>query len=210
MGAEMKLTWANRITITRILLIVPFIILMLHHQETEYGTLYRYIALALFVIMAVSDAIDGYLARRQNQITKLGSFLDPMGDKLLMASALLLLASSRTGVNGFIVPQEVAILIIGKDLFLLIGFLIVYFMTLEIRIVPAHIGKLATVLQLSMVVGVLAGPEISAVIPAWLYVVRVLWWAAAITAVIATLLYIRTGIRYIEEFEQHTQSKRDG
>lgn len=206
----MKLTWANRITVTRILLIVPFIILMLHNHDGRYGTLYRYIALGVFVVMSVSDGVDGYLARKYNQMTRLGSFLDPMADKLLMASALLLMASDSACIKGFELPDWVVVLILGKDVFLLIGFLIVYFLTLQVRIVPAYVGKVATVLQLSMVTGILIAPEISNTIEGWIWVLRSLWWSAAATAIIATLMYIRTGIKYIEEFESQHSNKKAG
>ncbi|OHB54760.1 MAG: hypothetical protein A2Y07_05940 [Planctomycetes bacterium GWF2_50_10] len=125
-----------------------------------------------------------------------------------MASALLLMASDRACVPNFELPDWVVVLILGKDLFLLMGFLIVYFLTLQIRIVPAYIGKMATVLQLSMVTGILIAPEISKSLPGWIWVLRFFWWSAAATAIIATLLYIRTGIKYIEEFENHHSNKK--
>ncbi len=201
----MKLNWANRITITRILLIVPFVACMLKTNDPSLSEmqrhLLRYASFLIFLIMALSDVIDGYLARKKGQITKLGEFLDPTADKLLMASACLLLTSYRAGVPGFLLPMTVAVLIIAKDLFLLIGFIIVYFITTEVRLVPEWIGKLATFLQLTMVAGVLLAPEISTFTPGWIWVLRVLWWSAAGTAILATLIYIRTGSRYIAEYE---------
>jgi len=151
--------------------------------------------------MAASDVLDGLVARVKKQMTKLGSFLDPLADKLLMTCACLLLASKRAGVGDFLLPPTVVVLIIGKDMFLLIGFVIVYFITQQVRIVPAFIGKVATTLQLSMVAGILTAPEISSFVPVWIWVLRVLWWSAAGTAILATLIYIRTGSRYIEQYE---------
>jgi CDP-diacylglycerol--glycerol-3-phosphate 3-phosphatidyltransferase len=201
----MKLNWANRITITRILLIVPFVSCMLKTNDPSLSDmqrhLLRYASFLIFLIMAFSDVIDGYLARKKGQITRLGAFLDPTADKLLMASACLLLTSHRAGVAGFLLPMTVAVLIIAKDLFLLIGFIIVYFITTEVRLVPEWIGKLATFLQLTMVAGILLAPEISTFIPGWIWVLRALWWSAAGTAILATLIYIRTGSRYIAEYE---------
>jgi len=161
----------------------------------------RYSATGIFLIMAISDGIDGYLARRKNQATKLGSFLDPAADKLLITSACLLLASKTAGVPGFTLPPTVVVLIIGKDIFLLLGFLTIYFITFQVRLIPASIGKVATALQLSMVAGILIAPEVSTVIPPWIWLLRVLWWSAAATAILATLIYIRTGSRYIEQYE---------
>jgi len=202
----MKLSWANRMTILRILLIVPFVSCMLKINDPELGLAMRYIATAVYLFMAISDALDGYLARTKKQVTKLGAFLDPVADKLLITSACLLLASERASVRtdyqSFLLPPTVVVLIIGKDLFLLIGFVIVYFITSQFLIAPALIGKIATGLQLSMVAGILIAPEVSRFFPGWIWLLRVLWWSAAGTAILATLIYIRGGSRYIEQFEQ--------
>lgn len=203
----MKLSLASRITILRILLIVPFVSFMLKINDSALSpgaqNAIRYVSIFIFLVMAISDAIDGYLARIKKQVTKLGAFLDPIADKLLMTSACLLLASERGHVQDFLLPPTVVVLIIGKDLFLLIGFLIVYFITSRIHIVPVFIGKLATALQLSMVAGILIAPEISGILPGWIWFLRILWWSAAGTAILATLIYIRNGSRYIEQYEQN-------
>ncbi len=202
----MRLNWANRITIIRILLIVPFVSCMLKANDADLSEalrdMMRYISIVIFLVMAISDGIDGYLARRNGQTTRLGSFLDPMADKLLMTCACVLLALPRSGVAGFQLPPTVAVLIIGKDLFLLIGFVIVYFITWQVRIEPALVGKVATTLQLSMVAGILVAPDVSRILYGWIWFLRVLWWSAAVTAVLATLIYIRNGSRYIEQYEQ--------
>ncbi|MBN1393027.1 MAG: CDP-alcohol phosphatidyltransferase family protein [Sedimentisphaerales bacterium] len=203
----MKLSWASRITIVRILLIVPFVSFMLKINDAALDetmrNLMRYAATFIFFIMAISDAIDGFYARRKKQVTKLGSFLDPTADKLLITSACLLLASRHSHVGGFLLPPTVVVLIIGKDLLLSLGFVIVYFITSKFYIAPALVGKTATALQLSMVTGILIAPEVSGFLPGWIWVLRLLWWSAAVTAVLTTLVYIRKGIRYIEQYEQN-------
>ncbi|MBA7618010.1 CDP-diacylglycerol--glycerol-3-phosphate 3-phosphatidyltransferase [subsurface metagenome] len=202
----MKLSWASRITILRILLIIPFVSFMLKINDPVLSgaarNAMRYGAIVIYLAMAVGDALDGYLARRKKQITKLGAFLDPIADKLLITSACLLLASQRGHVEDFLLPPTVVVLIIGKDLFLLIGFTIVYLITSRVHIAPVFIGKLATVLQLSMVAGILIAPEVSSFLPGWIWFLRVLWWSAAGSAILATLIYIRNGSRYIEEYER--------
>lgn len=202
----MKLNWANRITIIRILLIIPFVSCMLKINDPVLSqpmqNAMRYISILIFLVMVGSDVLDGYLARVKGQVTRLGSFLDPTADKLLMICACLLLASNRASIPNFKLPPTVVVLIIGKDLFLLIGFLIVYFITSKVRIIPVLIGKIATVLQSSMVAAILIAPEISKFVPGWIWFLRVLWWSAAGTAILAALIYIRTGSRYIEECEQ--------
>ena len=202
----MKLNWANRITIFRILLIAPFIIAMLRINDPDLSFnaryILRYIATTIFLIMAISDGIDGYLARRSNTVTKLGSFLDPMADKLLMTSACILLASTKAHVTGFKLDTAIVVLIIGKDVFLLLGFLIIYFITFRVKIIPVFIGKFSTASQLIMVAGTLLAPEMTKIIPPWVWILKLIWWIAAITAILTTLIYIRNGSRYIAEYEQ--------
>ncbi len=196
----MKLSWANRITILRILLIVPFISCMLKINDAEFGNVMRYIAIFIFLFMAISDVFDGYMARRSRQITRLGAFLDPMADKLLITSACLLLISKQGRVEEFPLPSLVVVLIISKDVVLTLGFLTLYFFTSRIYVAPIFVGKVATALQLSMVAGILLGPEFSSFLPGWIWFLRVLWWSAAGTAVLALIIYIRNGVRYYEEY----------
>jgi CDP-diacylglycerol--glycerol-3-phosphate 3-phosphatidyltransferase/cardiolipin synthase len=205
----MKFTWATRITLMRIFLIAPFVMLMLNINKPEYPQsqrhFFRYLATAIFLVMAISDGIDGYLARRRHQVTKLGAFLDPLADKLLMTCACLLLASERAMVPGFKLPIEVVVMIIGKDMFLLIGFFVVFLFTQQVRVLPVRIGKVATALQLVMVAAILLAPEISGISEPfrhYIWFLRALWWSAAGTAILATAIYIRAGSGYIEEAEK--------
>ena len=200
----MKLTLANEITILRVLLIAPFVICMLKIRD---NCAMRYIALAIFLVMCISDALDGYIARSRKQVTRLGSFLDPMADKLLMACACILLASPQTAIDGYHLPPTIVVLIIGKDLLLLMGFVNIYLITSHIHIVPIIAGKAATVMQLSMVAAILVAPDICPSLPQWRYFLRFLWWSAAGLAVATTLVYIRSGIRYIETFEAEANAK---
>ncbi len=201
-----RLSWPTRITLIRILLIVPFVDCMLstHDPKLDIASqnLLRYTAIALFVVMAVSDAVDGYWARHRKQITRLGTFLDPLADKLLMTSASLLLVSQRGHVEGFPLPMTVVVLIIGKDVLITIGFLILYLITSQTHVVPVFAGKLATALQLVMVTAVLVAPELSHLFPPYRWLVQALWWSAGGVAVFAALVYIRNGSRYIEQFER--------
>lgn len=202
----MKLTWANRITILRILLIAPFVSCLLKINDSGLSEhlrlVLRYSAVAVFLLMAISDGLDGFLARKNGKSTRLGAFLDPTADKLLITSACLLLASHRAGVQGFILPSTVVVLIIGKDVLMFVGFLILFFLTGKLRVVPALAGKVSTALQLSMVAAILIAPEVTPVLPGWIWFLRVLWWSAAAAALVATLVYIRIGSRFIEQFEQ--------
>jgi len=80
------LNWPNRITIGRIVLVAPMVICMLNLNATWPG--WRYLALGLFSLMAISDALDGFLARRLKEETQLGRFLDPVADKLGVGQVL--------------------------------------------------------------------------------------------------------------------------
>ncbi len=211
--AAYRLSWPTRITLVRIFLIIPFVVCMLDTHDPQFGPagqdFLRHVAIVLFFLMAISDAVDGYWARHRKQITRLGSFLDPLADKLLMTSASLLLGSQRGHVEGFLLPLTVVVLIIGKDVLITIGFLVTYLITSRVHIVPVWVGKLSTGLQLSMVVAVLIAPEAVQVIPGYRIFVQVLWWAAAAAAVAAALVYTRNGSRYIEHYER-TQGPYSG
>lgn len=100
-----SLNLPNLLTLTRILLIPVFVVLFVTPDQDR-----SLMAAIVFVVAAVTDMLDGYLARRSGQVTKLGKLLDPIADKLLVLSALILL------VNVDRVSALVAILIIAREL----------------------------------------------------------------------------------------------
>ena len=67
---------------------------------------------------------------------------------------------------------------------------------------PVFAGKVSTALQLSMVAAILIAPEVTLVLTGWIWFLRVLWWSAAAAALVATLVYIRLGSKFIEQYEQ--------
>ena len=196
-------TLANQITILRILLILPFVICLLNTGRPDDGDWIRGAAIVIFIIMAISDALDGYLARVKKQVSALGTFLDPMADKLMITCASIILAAPQTAIDGFRLPLTVVVLIIGKDLLLLLGFAITYFMTVQVHIRPVWAGKASTFLQIMMVSSILIGPEMTSWVNFWPILTAVIWWATGLCAVIATFVYIYRGIRYIEEFHDN-------
>lgn len=198
----MRLTIANQITILRIVLIIPFVLCMVMAGDLRVGDQVRYVAIGIFAIMAVSDGVDGYLARRRHQVSRLGTFLDPLADKLLMTCACILLAAEKTAVPGFRMSLEPVVLILGKDVLVSLGFVTVYFLTGHLWIVPVFAGKLATLLQLIMVASTLIGPEMSRIVPVWKTWVWACWWLAGIAAAIAVVIYIYHGLRYIDQIEK--------
>ena len=196
------LNWPNRITVLRILLIAPFVICIL--QMKEGGTGWRHAALLLFALMAISDGLDGYLARRMKEETPLGRFLDPVADKLLIVSTVVLLANDATGVSGIRLPSWVAVIAVGKDILTVTGFALVFAVTGKLFIQPRIWGKLCTVVQLFMVAAVLAAPDLPERVGSGL---PIIWWVASALAVVAVLDYIAVGSRFAAGNHHDTQEK---
>lgn len=96
---------ANKLTIIRIFL-VPIFLIFIAVKEIPYGTI---IATAVFIIAALTDKLDGYIARSRNQITRFGKFMDPLADKLLVTAALVSLVDFK------IIPPWVAMVIIARE-----------------------------------------------------------------------------------------------
>ena len=186
------LNWPNRITIARIALVPPFVICLLYMNTDWFG--WRYVGLALFVVMAISDAFDGFLARHLGESTPLGRFLDPVADKLLTTCAVILLAIDATAVPGFRLPGWVAVIAIGKDVLTVLGFGLVYIATGEYFVRPRFWGKACTLVQLLMVGYVLVAPELPLVLQR---IGPLFWWLASGLAVVALVDYGRIGNRFV-------------
>jgi len=145
------MTLANKITIIRILLIPVFVLVCIyyirsyrHEQPQEWQ---RILACAIFALAAVSDAVDGYIARRYHQKSELGTFLDPLADKALLISALILL--SRDNGDAFEqLPLWFAVLVISRDAILLIGTVLIHILVGHAKSRPRIAGKCATFFQM--------------------------------------------------------------
>jgi cardiolipin synthase len=98
-------------------------------------------ALIVFVLAGLSDALDGFLARRFSLTTQFGGLLDPAADKLLMLLVLLALSANQA------VPLWLAVLIIGRDIAIVLALAIAFILSLPLRIQPLLIGKISTVVQ---------------------------------------------------------------
>ncbi len=174
---------ANAITIARILLIPVFLVLLLSGIPQPYGDI---AAAAVFILAAATDKLDGYVARRNKQITTLGQFLDPLADKLLIAAALIALVS-----QGRIVAW-VAMLIIGREI--AVSVLRIVGVSQGVSIPADKYGKLKTVLQIVYVVYVLVPTEdIAELIHVSTDVATIIQWILAGVVVIVTLA---SGVRY--------------
>src|SRR5258708_1915608 len=113
------MTTANKITIVRILLVPFFISLILYYAHTRQSG-YRMGALLAFAVAALGDALDGYVARRYNQRSELGAILDPLADKLLLTSAIILLSLENHRYFDRI-PMWLTVIILSRDAIVLIG-----------------------------------------------------------------------------------------
>lgn len=131
----------NQLTLLR-LIFIPFIAMMV--LDGRFAA-----ALALFVIAGISDGLDGYLARRLDQRTTLGQYLDPIADKLLLSTMFVVLAAVHK------VPWKITILVFSRDLGILIVSMLLFF-TMSMRdFKPSFWGKANTVAQIATVLFVL-------------------------------------------------------
>jgi CDP-diacylglycerol--glycerol-3-phosphate 3-phosphatidyltransferase len=195
----MKLGWANRVTIVRIALIVPFVYCLISASGDDGNVKMRYVATTIFFLMCLSDFADGHLARLHNDITKLGEFLDPLADKLLMLFACIILAIGPTAVAGFRLPPVVAVVIIGKDLAILWNVIRCYLSLKTVHVDTIMFGKITAVFQLVMIGCILIGPEVSQTLVWWSDFVHILFWAVPVMAVIAAYVNIHRGTLYARE-----------
>jgi cardiolipin synthase len=137
----MRQLWnlANQLTLFRLLVVPLILIAMLYGRHGA--------ALGLFLIAAVTDVIDGLVARRMNQKTPLGAYLDPIADKLLLSSSFFVLALIGS------VPWWVTILVLGRDI-MIVATIVVMRLATEIRdFPPSVLGKVNTGVQIATVFG---------------------------------------------------------
>ena len=128
----------NSLTVLRILLI-PFFIGFLTYGHYQW-------ALWTLLVAGVTDILDGVIARMANQRTKLGTYLDPLADKLLLTSAFVTLSVLH------LVPGWVAIVVVSRDLIIVAGTLLLHVTQTPIEVVPTALGKGTTLVQLSYLV----------------------------------------------------------
>jgi cardiolipin synthase (CMP-forming) len=130
-----RLTVANQLTLLRMLLIPAFVILVVYHRPGW--------ALTTFVVAGITDALDGLIARRTNQQTSLGAWLDPMADKLLLVTTFVVLTVPGTDlVNRF--PLWLTILVITRDVVIVTTVAIVTAVMGVRTFRPSMYGKIAT------------------------------------------------------------------
>ena len=131
----------NKLTVLRVILIIPFVACMLIPQLGEMG---KYAAAAIFMIASLTDLLDGKIARKYNLVTNFGKFMDPLADKLLVAAALICLNSDGR------LAAWISILIISRE-FIISGFRLIASDN-GIVIAASYWGKFKTTFQLLMII----------------------------------------------------------
>jgi CDP-diacylglycerol--glycerol-3-phosphate 3-phosphatidyltransferase len=181
------MTTANKITIARILLVPFFISQVVYYTHTGQPG-YRLAALLAFAIAALADALDGYVARRYNQRSELGAILDPLADKLLLVSGIILLSLENHHYFDRI-PMWLTVTVLSRDAIQLIGLGLIHYMMGKIQVRARLTGKISTVLQMAIVLWILLGWN-SAALPS-------LVAAAGFFTAVSGLFYILDGVRQL-------------
>jgi cardiolipin synthase (CMP-forming) len=157
---SVSLTLANKITIARMLFIPFFILLVLYFEksaaQSEPDSMLRWSATGVFLAIFLLDALDGYVARKRKEISRLGTLLDPLTDKAMLLSALVLLSLPSTAF-AFSLPVWFVVLVISRDVILVGGALIIQSLVGKVTVRPRIAGKLTTFFQAMVILWVLLG-----------------------------------------------------
>ncbi|MBN1106835.1 MAG: CDP-alcohol phosphatidyltransferase family protein, partial [Deltaproteobacteria bacterium] len=136
------MTVPNLITTIRIILTPVFVIYLI--QDAFFS------ALIVFILCGISDGVDGLVARLFNQKSRLGTYMDPLADKIILATGIVVLA-----VRGFL-PSWLAVTVLARDVLILLGVVVMALNRVELKIRPSIISKITTCLQFLTVIAVLS------------------------------------------------------
>lgn len=185
----MALSLPNLISILR-LAMVPLIVSLMLGQDYDY-------AFALFVIAGLSDAVDGFIAKRFNMMTTLGAYLDPIADKALLVSVYVTL-----GVQGQ-VAQLLVTLVVARDLMIIGAVILSWIIGHPVRIAPLMLSKLNTVAQIVLAAVMLA---VLGFLPAWDPVTIYGQWIVGVTTILSGLAYFLAWFASISAWERATRT----
>jgi len=146
------MTLANHLTILRILMTPVIAVLLLYRQMG--------VALLLFLLAAATDGLDGFIARSRGQRTALGMVLDPIADKLLLTSAVIVLTVLKE------LPRWFAVIVVSRDFILLGGGLVMWMFIGKMSLPPSYLGKGSTFFQIVTVLLAMLDDFFPAVRPA--------------------------------------------
>ena len=189
------MTFASKITLTRLLLVPVFAVFAIYYGNSigagKPVEWFRWTALAIFVTAAASDGIDGWVARRFNQRSKFGAFIDPVADKALLLTGITVLAAVDWGPDGWSLPIWFSALVILRDVIILSGIGYLHFTHHKVQIKPHWSGKVCTVAQMFALGWVML--RIHLLPPLYPCVI------AAIFTVWSAVAYIRQGLVILNE-----------
>lgn len=154
-------------------------------------------ALVVFTLAAVSDGLDGLMARYFNQYTVLGAYLDPIADKLLLSSSFVCLAILR------MLPGWLTVIVITRDILIVLAIAVFTITDIKIEVKPTIDSKFTTVAQLLTVILVLFNPHF----PGAIVLKRIIFWATAAITTFSGFHYIYIGMNIIQEGSNHRTSK---
>ena len=195
------MTTANKITILRMMLIPFFVVEAIYYVKTG-KEIFRLLSMLAFLTAAVCDGVDGFIARHYNQRSELGAILDPLADKLLLVSGIILFSFNNEHFGS--IPLWLTGTIIGRDLLLLAGLIVIQMTIGKITVRPRLIGKVATVLQMICIMWLLLKWD-AEFRPAWF----VGWTAAAaICTGVSGLLYVWDGMKQLSSHPTSSATKQ--
>jgi cardiolipin synthase len=187
--ADIPINLPNSLTVLRILLVPVFVGLLLYgHYDA---------ALITLLIAALTDVLDGMIARLTDQRTRLGEYLDPLADKLLLMSAIITLS-----VLDFI-PIWAVIVVVSRDAILLVGTVIANLSETNINISPTAMGKGTTFAQVCYVIAIML--QVTGQVPVSL--VEPFLWVMVILTVGSGVHYLWRGIQYVNGTNKTTESR---
>ena len=182
----------NLLTYARIAA-VPCVVACLYWQDIwQGGERLRWLALSLFIAAGVTDILDGYLARKWGELSSFGRMLDPIADKLLVASCLMMLAVDGT-IRG--IHVWAAIVILCREI--LVSGLREYLAELRVSVPVTALAKWKTFLQLVAVGFLIAGEAGDQILPVTTLTGVVLLWLSAILTLYTGWDYFRAGVRHL-------------
>jgi CDP-diacylglycerol--glycerol-3-phosphate 3-phosphatidyltransferase len=201
------------LTFFRLLMLPVFLWILLNdagdrqHGLPDRG---RWFAIGVFAIMAITDKLDGWLARKLNQTSNLGAWLDPVADKLLVASSVVLLSFDWIAPEQLAIPRWVVIAIYGKDVIVVIGVVLLIWLTGSLRVSARTLGKVCTGFQLALVISMLVGPDLIRLLGPWVLWLRDgMFWVTTGICIAATIDYIVMGVRHFKAWKQGNIPPRD-
>jgi cardiolipin synthase (CMP-forming) len=187
-----RLSLPNVLTYVRIAA-VPVVVGLLYWQSILGGGLWlRWVALVVFISAGVTDILDGYFARMWGQQSSLGRMLDPIADKLLVASCLLMLAADDT-IRGWTLLA--AVIILCREI--LVSGLREYLAELRVSVPVTKLAKWKTVGQMVAVGFLIAGEAGDLIVPVVTQIGITLLWLSAILTLYTGWDYMRAGLRYM-------------